>query len=170
MAAIWTYADQSDVEELIDAENVAALFETAGVLDEAKLTAAGRWSDSYINSKLRKSSYTVPLAGMDAEAEILIADISARLTAWWGYQKHGVRDAEGQRRVPGAPDDPVAAIYQNHKNIADNMLAELISGDVVIVADEDPDDTTGDNPGSFSFIPRTNDLTDVDSSGDENAH
>lgn len=131
-SADWYYADQEDVEDLIATENlqiVSNLDNDDTEMDTARIQRGGEWADAYMDSYLR-GLYTVPLVGMDDATTLLMADISARLVAWWLYQKRGVREASTGQTVQKSLD----ILFANHKDIADKALLRYRGGLDVLVA------------------------------------
>lgn len=105
------YADVTDAEDIIGADNLTAISQLEGSTDRdyAKIQRGFNWADSEVHRRFRMMGvWAVPLAGLDADSTKQLADISAELAIWWIDQSRGSRNI-GSNEKPKV----VSGIYDN---------------------------------------------------------
>lgn len=117
------YTTRAAIEVMFGKKNIAKWAD----LDEdgadetvaARITAAIAYADAEIDSRLRDTMYTLPIATRAGGVPAEIADISNRLAAVWLYETRGVFEFDSET------ERPLHKLIW-HKRDAERKLAEIV--------------------------------------------
>ena len=123
--AVGLYADQNDVIDMIGRDNLEVISDVENddaAVDVPRVQRGFNSTDALIHRELRKGGnlFVIPLVPLDNDAIETAKEASARLCAWWCDQNRGTRDVS-----PKATPKGVAAIYENHRQIAMDLLDDM---------------------------------------------
>jgi hypothetical protein len=132
----WYYSDRAGVATLIDAANIAIVWDmdNDGAEDDGLLVADGVQADGYIDLFLANEGLTVPIVLADQPAYVTqaLADASNHMVCWYGWHHRGLQELA---QLTGRPADDIAGMMSGYKKYADAQLAKIAS--VMTSTDDD---------------------------------
>ena len=85
-----------------------------------RINAAIAYADAEIDSRLRNSMYSLPIANKAGDTPAVIEDVSNRLAAVWLYEARGVMELDAET------GKPIHKLYW-HKVDAEKKLNEILA-------------------------------------------
>lgn len=131
--ADWHYADYDAVEDILGVNNLTIIASPDnGAIDYGLIQRAGEYSDALIDARLGRFGLTVPLAGTDAQTDLLLRDISAKLTIAQLNRSRALVIVSRNNTTQVAGVDKVVGQWERE---AWSMLTSLATGIMALTAD-----------------------------------
>lgn len=134
--ADWEYADEQDVIDLIGEDSLKQISNVgtdASTVNSDRVQRAGESADAWINARLSRMGYTVPLANMDANTTRMMTDLSTRLTAI------ELNKARGILALGGTNGNKLQRAFDEMNRETLSMFRNIQTGYTRIVADREYD-------------------------------